>query len=138
MRGFTLTELMITLAILAIITAVAIPSYENYVRKGHRTAAKTALLQIASREERYYSTNNAYATSLTNLGYSTTSIQVPIGGTPFYSIHLTGTSATFYRIQAVPIPASGQNTDSCGSFKINSLGVKSVQGGTSTAASCWQ
>lgn len=60
-RGFTLIELMITLAIAAILTAVAVPSYRQYVMRTNRTDATAALLQLAANQERFYVQNNTYA-----------------------------------------------------------------------------
>ena len=69
-RGVTLIELLITVAIVAIIAAIAIPSYNNYVLRAHRTEAKSALLSMAAAEERFYSTNNAYTNDPSKLGYT--------------------------------------------------------------------
>lgn len=132
--GFTLIELMMTIIIFAIIASIAYPNYVNYVRKSHRTSAKTALLAVASREERYFSTNNVYATSLTMLGYSTTGIDVPSGGSPYYHLTLFATSTTHYAIKAIPIGTQAQDT-ACGTFTLNSLGEK---GTTGTSTGCWQ
>jgi type IV pilus assembly protein PilE len=71
-RGVTLIELMVVVVIISILMAVAIPSYRSYVLRSHRVEAKTALLDLAGREERYLSTSTtgAYYTNLnTNLGY---------------------------------------------------------------------
>lgn len=70
--GFTLIELMVTVVIATILFAIAVPSYQNQIRKSRRTEAKTALLDLAGREERYMSTNGSYTGSLANLGWSTT------------------------------------------------------------------
>ena len=67
-HGFTLIELMIVVVIVAILAAVALPAYNDSVRKSRRTAAKTAVLDMASREEKFYTTNNAYASTASNLG----------------------------------------------------------------------
>lgn len=71
--GFTLLELMITLVIVAILAAVAIPSYQQYVTKARRTDATTALLQLAAAQEKYFLSNNQYATSMVLLGIPATS-----------------------------------------------------------------
>ena len=56
-RGFTLVELMVVIVIASILMAIAVPSYKNSIRKSRRTDAKTALLDLAGREERFNSTN---------------------------------------------------------------------------------
>src|ERR1700760_1838661 len=68
--GFTLIELMIVVAVVAILGTVAISGYINSVRKSRRTEARTALLDLASREERFMSTNSAYSNTPSDLGYS--------------------------------------------------------------------
>jgi type IV pilus assembly protein PilE len=64
-RGFTLIELMITVAIVGILAAIAIPSYQNSVWKGKRGEAKAAILRTLQTEERWYTQNNTYAPSST-------------------------------------------------------------------------
>ncbi|MEJ2481424.1 MAG: type IV pilin protein [Acidihalobacter sp.] len=136
-HGFSLIELMVTLLVFAIIVAVAYPNYQNYVRKAHRTAAKTALLEAASREERYFSTNNVYTNSLTQLGYPTT-LDVPTGGSPYYRVTLALNTTSGYVVTATPLPGSGQTNDTeCGNFTINGVGQKGITG-TGTASTCWQ
>jgi type IV pilus assembly protein PilE len=68
--GFSLIELLITIGILSILAAIAIPSYQAYVLRSHRTEAKTALLDLASMEERFFSTSNLYSTAPSDLGYT--------------------------------------------------------------------
>src|ERR1700685_4537851 len=68
--GFTLAELMITVAIAALLLVVAVPSYHAQVQKSHRTEARTALMDLAGREERWFSSNNAYTNVAANLGYA--------------------------------------------------------------------
>lgn len=132
-KGFTLIELLITVVIAGILAAIAYPMYTNYVRQAHRTAAKSALLGISTREQRYYSTNNVYATSLTQLGYAATGIDVPTTGTPYYHVSFLAVSTTAFTVQAVPI--GPQTQDPCGTFRLNSLGQKTSTG---TATGCWQ
>jgi type IV pilus assembly protein PilE len=68
--GFTLIELMVTIMIGAILIAIAVPSYTMQTRKSRRTDAKTALLDLAGREERYNSTNSVYTSAPANLGFA--------------------------------------------------------------------
>ena len=69
-RGFTLIELMVVVAVVAILAAIAYPSYINQVRKSRRADAKSALLDLATRQERFFSTQNTYTNNAANLGYS--------------------------------------------------------------------
>jgi type IV pilus assembly protein PilE len=146
-KGFTLIELMITVAIIAILMAIAIPSYRSYILQSHRSAAKTALLDLASREEKYYATNNAYDNTLVALGYSSVSgspasIQVPNNSNEdYYSVSVSVTAATAttpatFTATAAPTTASGQSSDSCGSYYLTNLGAQ-TNSGTTSNGSCW-
>lgn len=133
-RGFTLIELVVTVAIIAILATIATPVYTGYIRASHRSAAVTTLLNVASREERYYSTNNVYTVSLTGLGYPGTVVSAPDSGQAYYQVSLASVSTTSYKLQAVPV--GGQAQDECGTFTLDSLGQKAVTG-TASVASCW-
>lgn len=72
-RGMTLMELMIVVVIVSILASIAVPSYIQQVRKSRRVEAKTALLDLAGREERYFSTSVTganYSALSTDLGYT--------------------------------------------------------------------
>lgn len=135
-RGFTLIELMVAVAIIAIIAAIAYPSYLKEVRDSRRTTAITNLLNIASQVQKYYSTHNAYPSSLTVLGYTNTVYAVPNAADPYYDISY-GANSTGYTLTAVPQGNQAKDSN-CGDFSLNYLGVKSVSGSlSSTPGKCW-
>ncbi len=145
--GMTLIELIIVMVIVAIMASIAIPSYNSYVLKSHRTEAKTALLDLASMEERYFSTQNVYSVLTTDLGYagawpvtvgSYYQVQTPVvvPAVPPTAAIPGGTPATF-SITAVPIGIQLNDT-ACASLTITSAGVKSATGtDPNPNVDCW-
>lgn len=135
--GFTLIELMITVAIVAILAAIAYPSYTQYVRRAHRADAKTALLGNAQFLERNFTEANAYNKDATNANITQSSLphtQSPGTGTAIYNIGLTVDAST-YTLTATPASGGAMDGDVCGALTLNHLGVKGVGG--STVAECW-
>jgi type IV pilus assembly protein PilE len=78
-KGFTLVELMITVAIVAILAAVSYPSYISYVAKGRRAECRSGLLQVVQQQERYYSQFNTYVTASYSAGSTATSVKIYSG-----------------------------------------------------------
>ena len=143
LRGFTLIELVVTMVIIAILSAIAIPSYTSYVRKGRRTDAKSALLDMASLEERYFSVNNAYSTAFADFGY--TVWPSPVGSSYYQVIQPVVSAATTTAPAAYALeddPTGDQVNDTqCAKFTLNSVGI---QGSTNSAGAansepgtCW-
>ena len=133
--GFTLIELMIVIVILAVIAAIAIPSFFAQVQKARRSDAKQALFDVAAKLEQYYADNKGYPTvaNMTSLGYGGVTFTSNEG---YYTIGFNGVpTATSYSIQAVPIAPQDADTD-CATFRLSSLGIKSITG-TSTVDRCW-
>ncbi len=63
-RGFSFLELMITVAVAAIIAAIAVPSYQEHTRKSRRAAATAALIDATSRQEQFFLDNKTYTTTI--------------------------------------------------------------------------
>ena len=140
-RGFTLIELMIAVAVVSILASIAVASYSSQVQKSRRTDARSALLDLAGREEKLFSVANAYSSSLSDLGYPAG--PSAIVGSGYYQVSVVSPDATqpagvaSYSITAVPVPGGMQASDTtCTSLSVNQLGVQSSTG-TGTVATCW-
>lgn len=123
-RGFTLIELMIVIAIVAILTAIAVPLYTNQVEKTRRADAVSSLMATAQQLERCFTRNSDY-----------TNASCPSGTFPsedeFYEITVTSTSTTYDLTAA---PQGSQSGDDCASFELDHLGNRNSTG---TADRCW-
>jgi len=126
-RGLTLVELLVTIAVISILAAIGYPAYTSYTSKARRTEATGALLDFATRMDRYYADNNSYAGATvdnimggasTEHGYYTLSVVLSNGNQS-------------YTLSAAR--AGAQANDDCGTFSLNSLGAKSVSG----TGTCW-
>jgi type IV pilus assembly protein PilE len=116
--GFSLIELMIVVVVLSILTAIAIPSYQRYVLKSHRTDAKTALFNLASMEERFFSTSSTYSTLPTDLGYSA-------GNFPFNTLNGDYAISQSGFVAAVPPSAlAPAGTPATYAFTATAIGVQ--------------
>lgn len=125
--GFTLLELMIAVAIVAILATIAVPSYQDAVRKGRRTDAMAALLDLQMAQEKYRANNTSYAGTLGALGYNAVSDE------GYYDLAITASSANAFTATATPKSGTAQASDSC-TFTITQDGPD-----VSTAAkkTCW-
>lgn len=118
-HGFTLIELMITVAIVALLAAVAYPSYTSHVKKSNRRAAQAQMLDIANRQQQFLLANRAYAnySQLTTSGYT-----LPSDLSDKYTPSVTVGSST---VPAFTITFEATGTqDSDGDLTFNSEGVK--------------
>jgi len=132
-RGFTLIELMVTVAIVGILAAIAYPSYTRYITRGNRTAAESFMLEVASMQERYLVDNRAYGANLTALGYAA----LPSSVAPNYQITLTATAAPpAYVITATPLNGQATQDTGCGVLTLNNTGGKTAAG--TTPSNCWK
>ena len=137
--GFTLIELMITVAIIGILTSIAYPSYQASMMKSRRVDAEGALLGLANAMERYYTVNNTYPSP--SPGAPTASIYPvtsPVGGgTAYYDLLIDSPTASTYLLTATPRVGGPQDTDKCGTLTLNQAGVRGFGGSGMTSADCW-
>lgn len=148
--GFTLIELMITVAIVGILAAVAFPSYQNQIQKGKRAEGKAALLNSASKMERYYSDNNFFPSNSASCGGGTTSaLALAAAGIPVFSGESTTKNAYDITVtfalgagsacaQVYTLTATPKNwTDAtCGNLSITNTATKGNTG-TGAVQDCW-
>jgi type IV pilus assembly protein PilE len=132
-RGFTLLEVMIACAIVAILAAIAYPSYKTSIQKSRRADATTALLGVASQMERYSTEKGTYATA--TLGTGAGAVFANHTENSYYNLSLANLTATTYTVRAAPTGA--QADDPCGTLTYPEQGVKDVTGGSWTKARCW-
>ncbi|MHB1084993.1 MAG: type IV pilin protein [Thiobacillus sp.] len=127
-KGFTLIELMITVAVIGILAAIAYPSYQKYVLRANRVDAQAILSETAQFMERYFTTSGTY------VGGALLSNVSPKGAstaTKKYDISFSaGPAAASYTLQAVPVGI--QANDICGTITVTNTGVQ-----TPTTTGCW-
>jgi type IV pilus assembly protein PilE len=144
LRGFTLIELVVCVALVALLTSLAVPAYRQYVRRAARADATAALLRIAANQERYYLQNNSYASNdelapapPAGLGF---------GGTErgFYALSLEAAAGGLqqgYTATATVIVGEDQEDDEdCWIFTINEQGLRSAatRSDTDNSQRCWR
>ncbi len=147
--GFTLIELMVTIVVATILITIAVPSYTNQIRQSRRTDARTAVLDLAQREERYMSTNSSYTADPANLGYSGT-LPVTIGS-GYYQLSVCLGTTTVPATPPAPAVCSSGATTNGNTFLITAqaigtqakdtpcadLYVDSQGNQTATSSNCW-
>ena len=141
--GFTLIELMVVVAIVGIITAIALPSYQNSVAKSRRAEARAQLLETVQFMQLFYSQNDRFDQNRAGVAVAipTGLSLIPKGtaaGSQTYTIQLNGTpTISTYTIEAVPRTDGPMASDVCGTLRLNSVGTRTVTG-TQTVADCWR
>ncbi|MHB1124210.1 MAG: type IV pilin protein [Ramlibacter sp.] len=118
-QGFTLIELMITVAVVAILAAIAYPTYQNAMVKNRRAAAQAYLADVAQREQQYLMDNRAYTDSPTTLKATPSS---DVGS--YYDISITAAASTPPAFTATATPRSGSAQASDGILRITQSGQK--------------
>ena len=146
-KAFTIMELMIAMAILAILTTMAYSSYTESVRKSNRGDAQAALMGLASVMQRHYTENTPSSFTGAAQGGGNTGTpgifasQSPLDGTnKQYNLTIQSASASAYEVRAAPISGSAAASDKCGTLTLTSTGVRGVTGGDTgvTWQDCWR
>ncbi len=133
-RGFTLIEVMIVIAIVSVLLAIALPSYENSMQKGRRADAKAHLMAVANQEEQFMLDQGTYTTNLADLSLP---VDSPDG---HYTVSAaacgTGDITRCYTLTAEPRAGSPQIDDlRCTEFVLESNGLKTADG--TDQDNCW-
>ena len=139
-KGFTLIELMITVAVIGILAAIALPAYNEQIARGRRTEAQTVLIAASQWMERFYTENYSYSanssgtavTDSTQFPARFSTSPVPGQGTAMYTIGVVAT-ATTYTITATRQTGSFMSADRCGNMTVDNFGRRSIVDGTYTA-----
>lgn len=148
--GFTLIELMIAVALVGVLAAIALPSYNEYIAKARRAELKTALLEGGQWMERHYSENYRYdvntAGSAVATLYPANLSQIPRDRGGAYTITVSASAARTFTVTASRVVGGPMASDRCGDYTFNELGVR-ANSGYSTAkyasaaaavAECWK
>ena len=135
-RGFTLIELMITVAVVAILASVAYPSYLKYIARSKRSAAQGFMMEVAAAQQRYLLDARQYTPTLGSGGLA---LSAPATISGVYDITLAAPTTTSFTVTATPSAGSSQsrNDTECGTLSINEQGTQSATGSGGVAA-CWQ
>lgn len=132
-NGYSLIELIVTLAVISILASIAIPTYKSYTLKTRRSEGRAFVMEIMQRQEKYYTENNTYTTDLTQLGYSSST---PTSEQGYYQVSAAAAAdGIANNVILTAQPQGNQANDSeCGSFIINSNGSKTT---STSSTTCW-
>jgi type IV pilus assembly protein PilE len=130
-RGITLIELMIVVVIVGILASIAYPNYREFAARAKRTEAKTALLKIATNQERFLLDNNTYTEDLLPLGFSSSPFITETGS---YRVRvMPGANANNFTAEAVFL-LGGSEANKCARFTLDGRGIKE----SSPETDCWE
>lgn len=118
-RGFTLIELMIAVAIVGVLTAIAYPSYQNYLVKGSRANAKAFLMDISTRQQQFLLDNRAYAGTIGELN-----VTEPKEFSPYYTVAIAAAAGPPPSFTVTATPKAGTRQSKDGALTINNKGEK--------------
>lgn len=141
-KGVTLIELLIVVVIVAMISAIAYPSYTQHVIETKRTAAASILLQVADRQQQFFMDAKSFSNDLTAIGFAANPLIIADDGRPLaagdpeaaYSVTLTNVGVTTYTATATPLNGQLTRDTECGALTLTQAGVRGNSGG---GDDCW-
>ena len=139
-RGYTLTELMVTVVIISVLSTIAFPAYRQYAQRAQRADATSALLRLATAQEKFFLTNNTYTV---NTAAPPVGLGIAASDHGYYDVTVAAGGAgigTTYTATATPPGGSPQFDDKrCRTFQINEQGTRTAMddGGGDSTAECW-
>lgn len=135
-KGFTLLEMMVVVAIIAILVAISTPIYQGFITKSKRSAASVCLMESSHFLERNYTLAMRYdqTSSGEDIALSNSSCKNSLSSD--YQISIVSIDETTYTIQAQPIGLQASRDDECGTMTIDEIGTKTVSG-SAAVSRCW-
>ena len=128
----TLVELVIVLAVVAILASVALPSWNSQVQKMRRADARDTLILVQVEQVKYRADNGRYAPSMSALGLGTYNSSAR----DYYNVSIVSSSATTFVANAAPNANRGQDNDLCGTFAVDQSGPNE-SGAYAPISECW-
>lgn len=136
-RGFTLIELIVAMVVIAILAAIAIPQYSEYISRSRRAEAQAFLIEVAARQQHFLVDRRAYSTNITNAptaGGLGMTIPAPVAN--FYDVSITAVDNTAFppTFTVSAAPRGAQAGDQCGTLTVNQAGQRTT---STSAPRCW-
>ncbi|CAG4882564.1 Type IV pilus biogenesis protein PilE [Georgfuchsia toluolica] len=148
-KGFSLLELMVVVAIIGILAAIAIPSYNNYITKSRRAAAASFVMTLSNLEAQVLLDLRSYVSVANNAAFPNTptdatnpglNVAVPGDVSSYYNVSIVATNpaaaAPTFVVTAAPVGGQAAADTQCGSISIDQTGTKAITG-TGTVSGCW-
>lgn len=140
-KGFTLIESMIVVALIGILAAIAIPSYQSYILKARRADGQAALGRVLIEQEKYRTGHTAYSSDLSQVGFQAEADGSYCSPDGYYGLSLSGVTGTGFTVNATPIGQQADDTDCSPLTLVLSGGAVTYASGGSAdtdANGCWK